>query len=437
LTIWLRFFERPCRRLASFFHLSGRRPQPSTRYHQIVWLVVLALFAQSADFGAQGLKALDERRFADAIALFSQAVAQDPNDYSAHFNLGLAYGLSGRDAEAIREYKKVLELKPGLYEAGLNLGLSLMRNKDAAAAIPFLRGAMEQKPDQFRPRLYLGDALFATQQFAQSEAAYRAALDLDSNSAPAELGLGRTLAREKQLADAESHYRKAAALDAAYKDALLELAALYEDNRQFTQAIAIYRQFSANPAAQERLGALLLESGRAAEAIPPLEAAVAASPTSANRLALAQAYVKEKQLAKAEPLAALAADATPDDLDLRLFYARLLRDQRKFPQAAAQFLAVAHAMPSSVEAWTELSGVYMASQQYPLALDALDHIRALGAESNGLVFIRALAYDHLQQRKEALENYNKFLAASRGEHPDQEFQARGRVRALEKDLGKR
>ena len=90
-----------------------------------------------------------------------------------------------------------------------------------------------------------------------------------------------------------------------------------------------------------------------------------------------------------------------------------------------------------MEAWTELSGVYMASEQYQQALAPLDRIRALGAESNGLVFIRALAYDHLQQRKEALENYNKFLAASHGEHPDQELQARQRARMLEKDLGKR
>jgi len=36
-----------------------------------------------------------------------------------------------------------------------------------------------------------------------------------------------------------------------------------------------------------------------------------------------------------------------------------------------------------------------------------------------------------------LENYNKFLAASHGDHPDQEFQARQRARLLERELGKR
>lgn len=401
-----------------------------------MWFLALAFLAQSADFDAQGLKALDERRYEDAAALFSKAIGQDPKDYGAHFNLGLTYSLLNRDADAIREYRTVLELRPGLYEAELNLGLSLIRTKDAAEAVSHLTSAAGQKPKEIRPHLYLGDAYFALGQFAEAEAAYRATLELDSSSAPAELGLGRSLARQAKPADAEPHYRKAILGQATYKDALLELAAAYENRRQAPEAIAIYREFPANPGAQERLGALLLQTGHAADAIPPLEVAVAASPTPANRLALAQAYVQDKQIAKAEPLAAQALAAAPGDIELRMFYGRLLRDERKFPAAAAQFLAVGQAKPDSVEAWTELSGVYMAAEQYPQALEALDRIRALGAESNALVFIRAVAYDHLHQVKDAWDNYTKFLLASHGEHPDQEFQARQRARILGRELGK-
>ena len=402
-----------------------------------MWFLLLVLLAQSADFEAQGLKALDERKYEDAVAWFSRATAADPKDYSAHFNLALAYSLLNRDADAIPEYKATLELRPALYEAELNLGISLLRSKDAAAAVAHLKSAAGQKAAEFRAQFYLGEALFDTRQFAEAEAAYRAAAALDANSAVAQLGLGRALAQQGRRQDAEPLYRKAAAMDAANQDMLLELASLYEDNRQAPEAIAIYREFPANPGAQERLGALLLESGHPADAIPPLEAAVAQSPTPANRLALAQAYAREKQPAKAEVQAAGALAAAPGDLALRLFYGRLLRDQRKFPEAAAQFLAVGQKQPDSVEAWSELSGVYMAAEQYPQALAALDKVRGLGAESVGHVFVRALAFDHLHQVKDALENYNRFLAASHGEHPDQEFQARQRARILERELGKR
>jgi tetratricopeptide (TPR) repeat protein len=165
--------------------------------------------------------------------------------------------------------------------------------------------------------------------------------------------------------------------------------------------------------------------------------AVAKSPTEANRVALAQAYAKNKQLDKAQSVAAEAVEASPRDPDLRLFYARFLRDQRKFPEAAAQFTAVAQIKPDSIEAWSELASLLVITGQYPQAIAALDRVRGLGAENSGHVFFRALALDHLEQRAEAIQNYNKFLAGSQGKFPDQEFQARQRVRILEAELKKK
>ncbi len=185
------------------------------------------------------------------------------------------------------------------------------------------------------------------------------------------------------------------------------------------------------------MGALLLETGRAAEAIPPLEFAAAQSPTPANRIELAQAYSKQGQVAKAEPLAAAALAAASNDDEIRMFYGRLLRDERKFPEAAAQFQAVAARQPESVEAWNELAGVLLISDQYQPAIAAFDRVRALHAEKPADFFFRATAHDHLHQAKDALDNYNRFLAMSKRAFPDQEFQARQRVLTLEKELGKR
>ena len=183
----------------------------------------------------------------------------------------------------------------------------------------------------------------------------------------------------------------------------------------------------------------MLESGNAADAIPRLEAAVAQNPTNVNRLQLAQACTRaKKQFTKAEPLAALAVAAAPEDTDVRMFYARLLRDQRKFAEAAIQFVAVAKTKPDLVVAWNELAGVYMISEKYVEALSAYDQVRALGAETNANFFFRGLANDRLNQPKDALENYNRFLAGSLGANPNQEFQARQRVKTLEREeVGKR
>jgi len=403
-----------------------------------MWLIVLlVLLAQAPDYVADGLKALDAGKSDAAVELFTKAIAADPADYSAHFNLALAYSMSNKDEQAIPEYRKTLELRPGLYEAQLNLSISLLNTHDPAAAIPYLKDAVQQKLNEFRPSYYLGDALLATNELAGAAVAYARAIELDAASAGAELGLGQALARQGHRNEAEPHYRKAANLDHQYHTFLLELATLYEDHRELPQALDIYREFPDDPGAQERAGMLMLQTGQSAAAITTLEPVVAKSPTPANQIALAQAYVKEKQLAKAEPLTAKAVAAAPQDFDLRMFYGRILRDQRRFPSAAEQFSAAAKIKTDVPEAWTELAGVLIMAEQPLDGLAALDRVRALGAESSGHFYLRAITLDRLQRPKEALEAYNKFLAASQNVNPDQEFMARQRVKALERELGKR
>lgn len=399
-----------------------------------MWLVLAALLVQSVDYQAEAMKALDARQYQSAVDLLNKAVAADPKDYGAQFNLALAYSLLGNDAEAIPHYKIALDLKPGLYEAELNLGICMMRAKDPAGALPYLKSAADQKPKEYRPAFYRAQALLETEKFADAEAAYTAALALNPQAAPAELGLAESLARQKKLTESEPHFRKAASLDASYKSMLLQLGELYEQNHQPAQAIAIYREFPDNPGAQERMGALLTQLGNAVEAIPALEEAVKKSPTDANRVALAQAYVKNNQPAKAEPLAAQAIAHQPGDFDLRMFYGRLLRDEHKYTEASNQFLMAAKQKPDSVKPWNELAGALIIAEQYPQALAALDKVFALGAETPAHYYLRAISYDHLHVLKQALTNYNKFLELSQGKNPDEEFKARQRARMIQNEM---
>jgi tetratricopeptide (TPR) repeat protein len=393
--------------------------------------------AAAEDPVAEGLKALDAAKYDVAAQCFTKAIEADPKDYGSYFNLALANTMLGKTAEAVSGYQKVLELHPGLYEAELNLGIVLLDQKRAAEALPYLDAAAVQKPKEPRPRLYVARAQAASGDLDKARASFQMVLDLDPNSAHAELGLGQVLARQNRLADADPHFRRAAELNPAYKDRLLELAGLYEKAGRAAEAIELYQQFPDNVAARERLGRLLLDSGRAADAIPHLEWAVKQSPTSANRLALAQAYRQNKEPDKALPLLADAVDAAPADLDLRMAYARELRDLRRFPQAADQFARVAQAKPDSVQAWNELAGVLVMIENYPGALAALDRVRALNAEIPGDYFLRAMIFDRVRDRKNAVAAYQKFLSVSQGRFPNEEFQARQRIHILELELGKR
>jgi tetratricopeptide (TPR) repeat protein len=392
---------------------------------------------QTVDYVEQGRKALDAQKNDEAAALFQKAVDADPKDYAAHFHLALADSLLQRDPQAIAEYKRTLELKPNLYEADLNLGILYLRGKYAADAAPMLQAAVAQKPAEYRPNYFLAEALLLVGSPDQAQTHFEAALKANPKSAAAELGLGHALLAQKQLPAAEPHFRSAAELDPNDRDALLELASAEEKAGRVPEAIAIYQQFPANGAAQARLGELLLENKQFADAIPRLEKAVADSPTVANRLALATAYGMNKQPEKQDEQLDKAVASEPGNYDLRMIYGRQLRDERKLVPAANQFLAAAKVKPDSKESWDELANVLIVHGDLTQGLAALEKRRALGAEIPGDVWLRAITLDKIHQKPLALDSYKQFLALSTGKFPDQEFQARQRIRILETELHKR
>jgi tetratricopeptide (TPR) repeat protein len=400
----------------------------------VATLAALLFFLQAPDFTSDGMKALEEGKYSAAVEAFTNATTADPKDYFAHFNLGMAYTLMHKDAEGLAEYRKTLEIKPGLYEAELNAGILLMRQKNPAEALPLLDDAASQKPKEFRPRYYLAEAQLQTGAAEKADANFRLALEVNAKSAAAELGLAHALARQDKLADAAPHFRQAAQLDANYRDGLLELADLYEKNQQTAEAIAIYREFPADMAVQEHLGELLLRNKQYTEAIPGLEQAYQKDPTSANRVALAMAYLFASQLEKALPLMDQAVAADPGNYEVRMMYARALRDHKQYPAAAVQFAAAAKLKPGDVQTWNDLAGVLYLAQDYQHALEALENIRKLGQDTAGNWFLRAMMLDKLRQLKPALEAFQHFLALSQGKNPDQEFQARQKVRMIQTEL---
>ncbi len=402
-----------------------------------MWAVAAFLLFLQTDYTSDGMKALDEGKYDAAVQAFRKAIEADAKDYFAHFNLAMAYTLLQRDPEAVAEYRKTLELKPGLYEAELNGGIVLLRQKNPAEALPLLEDAAGHKPQEFRPRYYLAESQLQTGDFAKAEESYKLAIALDAKSAGAQLGMAQTLVQQGRLGDAGAYFQQAAQLEPKYRDYLLELAGLYEKASQTREAIAIYREFPDNPAAQARMGELLLESKQYEDAVPRLEEAFGKDPSPANGGALAAAYVLSRKLDKALPLLQQSVSAEPGNFELRMMYARALRDQRQFQPAARQFYEAAKLRPAEPKPWTELGGMLYMAGDLPQALSAFEQAARNGESAAGNWFLRAIILDKLHQIKPAKGAYERFLALSQGKNPDQEFQARQRARILQREIDKR
>ena len=376
-------------------------------------VAALLFLIQSTDFSAEGLKALEERHYEAAVQSFAKAIEADAGDYSAHFNLALAYGFLNKDAEGIAEYRKTLELKPGLAPAELNEGILLFRQKRSAEALPLFEDVARQKPKDFQPRYYLAQCQLETGALAKAEENFRAAIEIDPKSAGAELGLARALADEKKLADAAQHFRQAAQIEAAQikpsrHDALLELADLYQQNQQTAEALAIYREFPDDPVFQERAGSLMLRNNQSAEAIPSLEQAYAKGPTEANRVALAMAYQFNKQSEKALPLFEQAAAADEANFDIHMMYARALRDAQQYPAAVHQFEEAVKLKPTTANR-TELALAYQLNKEMGKALPLFDQAVAAEPANFDARMMYARALRDAKQFPAAVRQFNEAI----------------------------
>ncbi len=353
---------------------------------------------QTADVSA-GIKALETAKFEEAEALFEKAVTAEPKDYSALFYLSLAQTFLNKDDAAMAGFRKVLEMKPGMFEAEINLGLLLYRYRRFEEAIPILEQARSHKPGDVRTLYHLAESLRETGDCATADPHYRKAVELDPTLAAATLGLARCLLAGGKLDEAAPLFLKAGSA--------LELAQAYED------------------------------AGETGKIIPLYEAALKDEPSLEIETRLAGAYLKTRRFDEAEALIGKALVKAPEDFDLRLTHGRLLRDKRQFGPAAQEFARAVNLKPDSTEALNELAGMFISLNEDARAIAVLDRLKALGAETPGHLFFRAVVLDRNKQVKPALAAYRAFLEVSVGKYPDEEFKARQRARILEKEASRR
>jgi tetratricopeptide (TPR) repeat protein len=300
-------------------------------------LLALLQLAQQ-DYLADATKALDADQPAVAEPLLRKAIEANPNDYFAHFNLGLALSLQDKDSEAITEFRTTLQQKPGLYEAELNLGMVLLRDKQPAEAVSVLKEAAAVKPTDPTPNFYLAQAFFDTGDAEQALQHYRLVAEADPKSARAQYGIGRSLLRMGKRDEAAPYYQAAAALDLDYRDRLQELTPTApspsppqnlpsEYDRIMNSAKGLRDTHQSQKAAEQFLAATKLRP----EAVEPWRE-------------LAALLVEEKNytqgLAALDRAKALAPE-TPGQLYFRAISLDGLRQHKPAIEAYRQFLAVA------------------------------------------------------------------------------------------------
>lgn len=110
--------------------------------------------------------------------------------------------------EAVPLFEQVIALEPNLPIAYLQLGTALTALGNYAKALPVLRKAVEMRPDLTIPRYQLGSALFETGDFAAAAVQFETAVARSPDWAEAHFSLATAYARADRMPDAIREYEK-------------------------------------------------------------------------------------------------------------------------------------------------------------------------------------------------------------------------------------
>ena len=160
-------------------------------------------------------------RHADAAAAFEKAAALSPKDSRPLFNAGYLYHQAGNDAKAVPLLKSAIALgTPEKFNAYISLAEAASTAKQPAEAVQDYMLALQAKPDDFNAQANIGVVQQNAGNKAEAEAAYRKALTLKADTpksrASVESNLGVLLINEGKLDDARKRFQQVA--DGANKD---------------------------------------------------------------------------------------------------------------------------------------------------------------------------------------------------------------------------
>lgn len=346
-----------------------------------------------------------QKRAADAESLYRRALAADPKAFTAELSLGLLLARQGRAEDARPALAAATALDPGdAGQAGKARAWRALARIDQSAnpteASNDLLEALKISPETSADTLLAANLADQAGELDAAEAAYRRVLAEDAKSEPAEAGLAHVLIARKQYPEAETLLR--AALDQAPDDATLTA------------------QLATVLAAQDK-----------AEALPLIQKLHDAHPKDAAITAMLAAVLADAgDYPGSDHYYMSLLAASPDDPALLVAHGQNLIRLLRFADAFAAFSKASELAPANADAWSGLAFAASRTSHPAVTLHALTMRSKYLAEVPSTYFLWATAYDSLHQKGPAASYYQQFLDAAAGKFPQQEWQARQRLKIL-------
>jgi len=157
---------------------------------------------------AQADSLIEEGKFNEAIALYQDYLAKNPQLVTINLMIGKAFEKMMDYDSAIAAYAKVLESNPDDYNALLLTGTALIRKMEYGEAEKYFVRLAEIRGDDPNIMYTLGEIMLDGGQTTKAIEYYSKAVELNPDFADAHMKLGYACYGEQRWADAIVHFEK-------------------------------------------------------------------------------------------------------------------------------------------------------------------------------------------------------------------------------------
>jgi Flp pilus assembly protein TadD len=248
---------------------------------------------------AQAFRAHQAGHRSDAERLYRDVLAIEPRNAAALHLLGALLHQTGRSDEAISMMRQAIAIEPRNPDYHYNLGCVLNAADRTGDAIEALTKAVALKPQYPEAHFELGNAYARAGQLDSAEKSLRRALELQPANAVIMNNLGRVLRAMYRTEDAVAIWQRSVTLQPDLAIAHLNIGMAHFEQNRLDEAEQSLRHVLTiqpdHPEATQQLAAVLLNRGRAHEALPLVAQALSRSETADLKATFAQCLLAAQE----------------------------------------------------------------------------------------------------------------------------------------------
>lgn len=345
-------------------------------YYDAIPSVLLKGAEEAYNLNVEGLNALQQNRFDEALALFRRASELLPNYSDAINNIGVVYFRRGSVGRAQDTWKKVIAFDPEYAIAYYNLGI----------------------------------LAFGSSRYDQARSMFEKSLKINRRFVDALVMLAKVELRDNNVKQAYSYVKKAYKIDPSSENVWSTLVYIHILHKDTADAEKILQEHDDNPVALKMLGEIEASRGNTEKSLSYLIRAVALGGDKESRITIARLYLEKHQCDQAlKELKEYFANAPNSDADAWLLAGIAAKECNNIDQAREYFQQGLRYFPQDPVIRFNLGHIYFYIHDYDRALSLWQDFSDT-LQDPSLYYLRAMSALKTQRITEAVQDIQKAIS---------------------------